>query len=129
LVKPDPSKKIQNNIASVLKDKTTTIDVNIEESISIQLFDRGELIYQASKPNETILQDTPIHISISYLNASAKSNFTRIMKVQPVRYGNIFIYKNGFRVMPYGEEDFDLFGLNLRKTQGYNRYLGTREVI
>jgi signal transduction histidine kinase len=31
--------------------------------------------------------------------------------------------------MPYGDEDYDLFGLNLRKSQGYNRFLGTREII
>lgn len=51
------------------------------------------------------------------------------MKVEPVNYGNIFIYKNNFRVLPYGDTDYDLFGLNMRKTQGHSRYLGTREII
>lgn len=126
---PNPETKIHNNITSVLKDKTTTVELKLDDKIHIKLIDRGELIYEASKQNETELQDTPINISINYLNTSAKNHFKRLMKVPAVRYGNIFIYKNGFRVMPYGEEDFDLFGLNLRKTQGYNRYLGTREII
>lgn len=44
-------------------------------------------------------------------------------------YGSIFLYKNNFRIFPYGEVDYDAFGLNLRKTQGFNRYLGHRELL
>ena len=51
------------------------------------------------------------------------------MGVEPVNYGNVFIYRNNFRVSPYGDVDYDLFGLNSRKTQGYNRYIATRELI
>lgn len=126
---PDPKNKVTNNIASILKGKTTTIEASINSEININLYDRGELIYSASKPNDTILKNTPINISINYLNPSAKNIFSRLMGIQPVRYGNIFIYKNDFRVMPYGEEDYDLFGLNLRKTQGHSRYIATREII
>lgn len=126
---PESQYKISNNITSILKGKTTTIEACIDENISIKLYDRAELIYSASKPNETALKNVSINISINYLNFSSKNMFTRRMGIQPVRYGNIFIYRNDFRVMPYGEEDYDLFGLNLRKPQGYNRYLGTREVI
>lgn len=126
---PDPNSKITNNIADILKEKTTTIEAIIDEKITIQLSDRGDIIYKVSKENDTILRNTPIKISINYLNPSAKSIFTRHMGIPPVRYGNIFIYKNDFRVMPYGEEDYDLFGLNLRKTQGYSRYIATREII
>lgn len=126
---PNIKNKITNNIAEILKGRTTTIEATINKDIKIDLYDRGELIYSASKLNDTILKNTPISISINYLNSSAKNMFSRRMGIQPVRYGNVFIYKNDFRVMPYGEEDYDLFSLNLRKTQGYSRYLGTREVI
>lgn len=51
------------------------------------------------------------------------------MKTEPKNYGSIFLYKNNFRIFPYGEVDFDAFGLNLRKTQGFNRYLGHRELL
>ena len=51
------------------------------------------------------------------------------MGVAPVKYGNVFIYRNNFRVSPYGDVDYDLFGLNTRKTQGHSRYIGTRELI
>ena len=51
------------------------------------------------------------------------------MKTEPKNYGSIFLYKNNFRIFPYGEVDFDAFGLNLRKAQGYNRYLAHRELL
>ena len=36
---------------------------------------------------------------------------------------------DGFRVPPYGDEGDDWLGLEIRKGQGYNRYLGTREIV
>ena len=97
---------------------------------TIILEDRGEKIYKLERDEVSILKDLDhVRISINYLTVSAKSTFTRRMGVPAIRYGNIFVYRNGFHVSPYGEEHYDIFGLNLRKTQGYNRYLGTREII
>ncbi|MDH0031364.1 MULTISPECIES: ATP-binding protein [unclassified Acinetobacter] len=121
--------KIQSNIAEVLKDKSITIEANFNEKIEVSLFDRGEKIYQIEENNNSILKNCPIKVNINYLTYSSKLTFTRRMKVEPVNYGNVFIYKNNFRVMPYGERDYDLFSLNMRKTQGHSRYLGTRELL
>lgn len=97
---------------------------------TIVLKDRGEVIYKLQRDENSILKDLDnIKISVNYLTISAKSTFTRRMGVPAVRYGNIFVYRNGFHVSPYGEEHYDIFGLNLRKTQGFSRYLGTREII
>ena len=120
---------IKSNIAEVLKDKSITIEANFLEKIKVTLFDRGEKIYQIESENTSMLRSCPIRMNINYLTTSAKATFTRRMKIEPVNYGNIFIYKNNFRVMPYGEKDYDTFGLNLRKTQGYSRYLATRELL
>lgn len=49
--------------------------------------------------------------------------------VQPVNYGSVFIYKNGFRINPYGDPGQDFFKIDQRKTQGWSRYLGTREIM
>jgi signal transduction histidine kinase len=75
------------------------------------------------------LKDAEIFIAINYLTTSAKMTFSRRMGVAPRNYGNVFIYRNDFRVSPYGDEFADLFGLNVRKTQGHSRYIGTREII
>ena len=44
-------------------------------------------------------------------------------------YGHIFLYKNGFRIYPFGEPGEDPLKVDVRKAQGYNRFLGTREII
>lgn len=120
---------IKSNIAEVLKDKSITVEAKFEKNINVKLFDRGEKIYEIEADNTTVLRTCPIKVNVNYLTISAKSAFTKKMKVEPVNYGNIFIYKNNFRVLPYGDTDYDLFGLNMRKTQGHSRYLGTREII
>ena len=119
---------ISNNVASVLDKKTIYIECEIKEKeISITLYDQEKIIYSFKIENNTILKD--IYFKIYYLSTAAKNNFTRIMKTTPKDYGSIFLYKNNFRIFPYGEVDFDAFGLNLRKTQGFNRYLGHRELL
>ncbi|WP_269795588.1 ATP-binding protein [Streptococcus sp. SM3] len=119
---------ISNNVASVLDKKTIYIECEIKEKeVSITLYDQEKIIYSFKFENETILKN--IYFKIYYLNNVAKNNFTRIMKTIPKNYGSIFLYKNNFRIFPYGEVDFDAFGLNLRKTQGFNRYLGHRELL
>ena len=124
--------RIRSNISEILKSKSITIECKIENgSTTITLTDRGEIIYKIRRDiGRTILNDLDqINISINYLTQSAKYNFTTRMGIAPLRYGNIFIYKNGFHVSPYGDADFDIFELSLRKTQGYNRFLGLRELI
>lgn len=133
---PSKSHLVSSEIAEVLKEKSINITASISSSedrshkISITLSDRGNLVYKVEKVDDSILNQVDnIEISVNYLTTSAKSTFTRRMGIQPVNYGNIFIYRNGFHVSPYGEEHYDIFGLNIRKTQGYNRYLATRELI
>ena len=119
---------ISNNVASVLYKKTIYIECEIKEKeISITLYDKEKIIYSFKIENNTILKD--IYFKIYYMSFAAKYNFTKIMKTEPKNYGSIFLYKNNFRIFPYGEVDFDAFGLNLRKTQGFNRYLGHRELL
>ncbi|WP_347156275.1 sensor histidine kinase, partial [Parabacteroides merdae] len=64
-----------------------------------------------------------------YLNRSAKFNFTNRMKIEPVNYGSIFLFKNGFRVQPYGNTGDDSWGLDFRAQQGRARFLGTRDLF
>lgn len=126
---------VDSNIADVLEEKSINITAFINSTEAkgktyITLKDRGNVIYEIDREEPSILNKIDnIEISINYLTTSAKNIFTRRMGIQPVNYGNIFIYRNGFHVSPYGEEHHDIFGLNLRKGQGYNRYLATREII
>jgi len=139
-----PTNKIVNGdvgnfIFSTLQQKTTFIDVRILSDVNVEpsksyiessLTDRGELIYRVREPNEYVfLADSGFRCQIYYLNQSAKLTFARRMGVPSVTFGSVFLFRNGFRVFPIGEEGDDWFRIDRRKQQGYARFLGTRDII
>jgi hypothetical protein len=124
---------VENFIFETLEQKTTWLrswlDKN-DKRIYTELSDRGKLIYKISEPLEySLLEHSNYEANIYYLNRSAKTTFTRRMGIPSVKFGSIFLFKNGFRVYPIGEEADDSFGIDRRKQQGYARYLGTRDVL
>ena len=124
--------KIQNDIIEKLGLKTTNIEVEISrngESITTELWDRGEFIFKFTEKNRKYTKLKNIKFKLLYLNRSAKYNFSLVMGITPVNYGSVMVYKNGFRIYPYGEPGEDLFYIDKRKSQGRNRYLGTRDII
>ena len=121
---------IVNNIFEIINQKTTKITALISEdgkTITTTLDDRGSFIFETKEKSEFSLSD--IRCTLYFLNRAAKMNFTRKMGVEAVKYGSIFVYKNGFRVFPFGEPGSDFFDIDQRKQQGYKRFLGTRELI
>ncbi|NWC78222.1 ATP-binding protein [Pseudomonas sp. P7759] len=124
---------VGNFIFSTLQEKTTFIDVQIDPSgkyIESTLIDRGELIYKIREPNEfTLLENSEFRCQVFFLNQSAKLTFAKRMGVPSVQFGSVFLFRNGFRVFPIGDEGDDWFGMDRRKQQGYARFLGTRDVI
>ena len=78
-------------------------------------------------PYRELLHDITIHLFA--LNRSAKMSFTMAMGVQPVQYGSVFLFKNGFRIYPFGEVTEDTLGIDRRKQQGQARHFGTRDLI
>lgn len=121
---------IENTIADILKLKTTQIESRIQNGIiHTTLTDRGILMYEIEEPNDKFFHLESSSVSLFYLNRAAKYSFTARMGVQPVSYGNIFLFRNGFRILPYGEWNDDSWGLNYRQQQGYNRFLGSRDLF
>jgi hypothetical protein len=120
---------IRNNIREVLEIKTTEINSLVtKEYIHTIVRDRGELMYEIKRSNPyCYVKDASI--SLFYLNKAAKNNFTRRMGVPPTQYGSIFLFRNDFRILPYGEPGDDSLGLDRRAMQGYNRFLGTRDLF
>lgn len=124
--------EVENLIFETLDLKTTKIvsKVGSKESgiIETELFEGGKPVYSIKERN--ILSHLfNVEYVIYFLNTSAKNTFTRRMGLHSVEYGHIFMYKNGLRVYPYGDRYEDPLKMDNRKAQGYNRYLGTREVI
>ena len=121
---------IENSIADVLKLKTTQIESRIQNgTIHTTLTDRGTLMYEIEEPNRDYSLLDKASVSIFYLNRAAKYNFTTQMGVEPVNYGNVFLFRNGFRILPFGESGDDSWGVNKRQQQGYNRFIGTRDLF
>lgn len=122
---------VKNPIFETLGIKTSNIFVKISpdgEFIETTLQDRGDRIYYLKEKNP--YKDLKnISVYLFQLNRSAKGNFTRTMGMEVVNYGSVFMYKNGFRIYPYGEPGEDLLRIDNRKQQGYNRFLGTRDLI
>lgn len=125
---------VQNKIIDLLKDKTTWLHTEIKKDgfIYTELHDRGEQIYRIREPlnsDLSILRTSTFCSTIFFLNTTAKSLFRRRMSMASVQFGSLFLFKNGFRVYPVGEQEDDYWGLNRRKQQGHSRYLGTREIM
>lgn len=124
---------VGNFIFSTLRDKTTFIEVSLSDDgayINSALTDRGELVYRIREPNPyPWLRQSGFRCELYYLNQSAKTTFARRMGVSSVKFGSAFLFRNGFRVYPIGEEGDDSFGIDRRKQQGYARFLGTRDII
>ncbi|MDQ3142174.1 MAG: ATP-binding protein [Bacteroidota bacterium] len=122
---------VENFIFETLGLKTTKIYSFISEdasTITTELKDGGTLIYRIQEKNNHDLLDS-IHISLFYLNQSAKVTFTKRMGLPSSSYGHVFLYKNGFRIYPYGESGSDPLKIDVRKAQGVRRFFGTRELI
>lgn len=122
---------VRNIVFERLGLKTTQIKVCITDhggTITTTLIDRGTEIYTLKERNPyNKLYD--IDIVLFVLNRAGKINFKKIMGVDSVKYGSVFIYKNGFRIYPFGEEGDDTLQIDRRKQQGFYRYLGTRDLI
>lgn len=122
---------VGNEIADLLRDKTSRVEVVIANGmIHTTLFDRGRKIYEIEESsNYPELTDCEVTGQVFFLNRSAKHTFTSRMGVRPVEFGSVFLFLNGFRISPIGDETDDTLGLNRRKQQGQSRYLGTRDII
>lgn len=122
--------EIKNFVFNELDIKTTKIESSIDNKgiITTRLTDRENYIYEIKeKSNYTLLSD--IGITLYFLNKSAKDTFKRRTGVPHIDFGSLFIYKNGFRIYPYGERGDDSLGIENRALQGYARYIGLRSLI
>lgn len=128
----DVNGEVKNFVFETLELKTTQILTKIDalgDYITTSLWDRGTLIYKIRRTNNTNPKLENISINLFHLNRAAKTNFTRLMGIHTVNFGSIFLYKNGFRVPPYGDYGFDYFGLDSRKAQKHFDRFGSRDLI
>lgn len=120
---------IRNSISQVIALKTTKIDVVLnKEYIETSVIDRDTEIYRIREKN-CFDKLSSVTINLYFLNKAAKTSFSMKMGVQPVAYGSIFLFRNGFRILPFGNPGDDSWKIDYKKQQGYARFLGTRDLF
>jgi len=105
--------------------------------ISAELSSDGILKYQlfdehSSLPNEVALRAPsfgPVSVKILYMDSAAKRAFTRRNGISTREYGNIKVFRDDFRILPYGEMENDWLGIDNKHAQAVFRSLGTRDII
>lgn len=123
--------EVKNFVFDDLDIRTTKIESKVSvdgKFIETELNDRDLFIYRIREINKYNLLAN-VSITLYFLNRSAKSIFKRRMGVAAIDYGSIFVYKNGFRIYPFGERGDDSLGIDNRAVQGYSRYIGLRNLI
>ena len=70
-----------------------------------------------------------IKTQIFMFNQGDKIRFVNRYSLRVREYGNIRLYRDSFRVYPYGEANNDWLDIDRRQAQGMMRFLGTRDLI
>ena len=71
----------------------------------------------------------PVEIKILYLDAVAKRLFARNNGISTREYGNVKLFRDNFRILPYGEMENDWLGIDNKHAQAVFRSLGTRDIM
>lgn len=71
----------------------------------------------------------PIEMKILYMDAVGKRAFARRNGISTREYGNIKLFRDNFRILPYGEMENDWLGIDNKHAQAVFRSLGTRDII
>lgn len=124
--------KVENTIFQKLDFKTTSIEcksIGDGKTILTTLKDKGDTIFWIKEQSDYYPEIQNFKITLYYLNTYAKAFFTKQTGMRPVSYGSVFLFLNGFRIPPYGEEGDDWLKLEQRRTQGYARFISARDLV
>lgn len=124
--------EITNKIFNKLEFTATSIDSHIDakgEKISTSITDKGRIIFKLEEKNVQFKFLKDVRVFLYYLNTFSKIYFTKQTGVRSVDFGSVFLFVNGFMVPPYGETGNDWLGLEIRKGQGNQRNISTRELV
>jgi signal transduction histidine kinase len=124
--------EIRNQIFDKLKFNSTYIDAKASDdgkTVKFVLYHQGDKVFDLVERNDLYPLLAGTHAVIYYLNPYKKAYFKRQTGVRSVHFGSIFLFLNGFRIAPYGDNGNDWLSLDIRKSQGRARNLGSREVV
>ena len=102
------------------------ISANDPEKIRITVNKDG-LEYESIQTNPFSFGS--VKAQVFMFNQGDKIRFANRYGLRVREYGNIRLYRDSFRIYPYGEAKNDWLDLDRRQTQGLMRFLGSRDLI
>lgn len=122
---------VENKIFEQLNFRTTSVSSFIDPEgsyIVTTLQDRGREVFELRERN-IYPHLRNVRMTVYYLNTYSKRYFKYQTGLSSLDFGSIFLFINGFRIPPYGDQGDDWLGIEKRKAAGFRRYLSTREVV
>ena len=122
---------VENKIFENLDFKTTSITSTIDAEgkyIVTKLQDRGRGVFELREKN-IYPNLRNVKMTVYYLNTYSKRYFRLQTGFSSADFGSIFLFINGFRIPPYGDQGDDWLGIEKRKSLGFRRFLSTREIV
>ena len=122
---------VENKIFEQLDFRTSSITSSIDAEgrfIITTLQDRGREVFELRERNP-YQHLRNVSMTVYYLNPYSKRYFRQQTGFSSADFGSIFLFINGFRIPPYGDQGDDWLGIEKRKSLGFRRFLSTREVV
>lgn len=71
----------------------------------------------------------PLKARVYFFNQGDKIRFKNRFSIRVKEFGNIRLYRDEFRIHPYGEPDNDWLDIDRRHAQGFSRTFSSRDLI
>lgn len=100
-----------------------------DRKLNYSIYDNSEIVSSQSIENFQFSSFGAAKLRIYYLDTNSKRFFTKRMGLKTSDYGNIKVFKDNFRIMPYGEPENDWLQIDNKHSQGVYRTFGTKDLI
>ncbi|WP_172101572.1 sensor histidine kinase [Bacillus toyonensis] len=125
----EDTEEIMNDSFDYLKTKIYA-ELGTDGLLYYQIEDLGEVVEeQESYYFDNGSSFGAARLEIYYVDPNDKRIFTSKMGMRTSDYGNIKIFKDNFRIMPYGEPNNDWLEIDKEHAQGFFRTFGTRDLV
>lgn len=105
-----------------------TAEISDENPEVVQIMvSKDGLEYESIQGNSYLFGS--VKAQVFMFNQGDKVRFANRYSLRVRDYGNIRLYRDSFRIYPYGEAKNDWLDIDRRQTQGMMRFLGTRDLI
>lgn len=108
---------------------TTGIEASISKDGEVDYCLFSDLAHENKKIAMEPPSFGPVQLKILYMDRAAKYAFTRRTGTPTREYGNIKLFRDDFRVLPYGEKENDWLGIDNKHAQGAFRTFATRDIV